>query len=194
MSRSAIMPPLLEEEIPNVKTSEQRHKSRYRGLSNEYVIKSYYLSMGVDTATPEPDEGSDLWILKENRLYKIQIKSVVFERDPRKRSRTRFRFKFQRQSASVKYTKQRTPKDIDIFHHVLSTPYRTLIWETLASDVPLREDGSFKVSTSMILDRDVGHKTNNCGLGPERSKLIFSQYSPEIYKEFPEFFMECKIK
>lgn len=199
MNRLAIMPPLLEREVPNVKTRtlEQRQKARYLGPSNEYIIKAYYLLMGVDTATPDVDEGADLWILKENRLYKVQIKSVIFDLDPRKRSRTRFRFKFQRQSASTKYAKQRTPKDIDMFHHVLSTPYRTMIWETLASDVSLREDGTFITSTTMVLDRDVGRKTN------KRSKLIYSQYSPEIYKEHSDFFkdkaslepmMECKFK
>lgn len=98
--------------------------------------------------------------------------------------RTCYDFVFQ--GGTEKNKKQRSPKDIDVFFHVLMTSYRTLIWQTPSSVITLRENGDFVCLKNPCLDRNsIVKRKPDIDFAPY---LVYSQYSPIIYNAFPDFF------
>lgn len=195
------MPPLLEEETRPL--SRETSQTAYGGTACENLVKYYFLSVGTNIAEPQVDNGVDLLIEKEDGWVRGQVKKVVYQykldfgmkkRGSGEVYRSRFNFNFQGGGGSVPHLKngrrQRKINEIDYFYHVLITPYRQLIWETPASLVPLRTDGSFIHGKCPTLDRDnwIRKKADI-----DFSKLlIYRSYQPIIFEKYPEFFNKVK--
>lgn len=191
------MPPLLQEE----KTA-QYARSTYSGTACENIVKSYFLTNSINIAEPYVDDGVDLLIHKPEGWVRGQVKKVVYQNKldyKHKKNygkiiyRDRFSFNFQGGGRSVSNPnrKQRTPKEIDYFYHVLLTPYRQLIWETPASIIPLRKDGTFIHTKNPVIDRD-----NWIRMKADinfKKYLIYSKYDAIIFKQYPDFFLNEKI-
>jgi hypothetical protein len=185
-----VMPPLLEEE-----KGPLTEKASFSGTSCETIIKSYFLSKGINVAKPYIDEGADILIKKPEGWVTSQVKKVVYKYELDHQHlknfggyiyRPYYTFSFQRSSQSK--GKQRGPKDNDYFYHVLLTPYRQLIWETPSKLVPLRKDGSFISKKDVALESDAWVR-----MVPQinfKELLISSQYNPIIFKRYPEFFLK----
>jgi len=193
------MPPLLEEET--IPLSREDGFTKFGGTACENIVKSYFLSQGINIAEPHVDDGVDLLIEKSEGWIRGQVKKVVyqlnmddgiFKRSGRKVYRPRYNFNFQgggkRLGLSSGYTKQRGPKDYDYFYHVLMTPYRQLIWETPVDLIPLREDGYFIFGKNVSLDSNnwVRKKADI----DFNKLLIYNRYDPIIFKTYPDFFLE----
>lgn len=182
------MPPLMEEEtIPFESTN-------YGGKACENIVKSYFLTNQINIADPHVDDGVDLLIQKPNGWVRGQVKKVVYQQKldyghkkqfGKEIYRPRFQFPFQR-SGSLEI-KQRTIDEIDYFYHVLLTPYRTLIWETPSSLIPLRKDGSFIQNKNPSLDSN-GWIRKRAEIDFNKL-LVYCQYDPIIFKKYPEFFL-----
>lgn len=204
MSRSAnarrlvpIMPPLLDEET--IPLSRENGNTNFGGTSCENIVKSYFLANNINVADPHVDDGVDLLIEKPEGWVRGQVKKVVYQlkldHTHKKKFggeiyRTRFNFNFQSGGSPLHLKngrRQRGPHDTDYFYHVLLTPYRQLIWEIPVDLIPLRKDGNFVQGTNLVLDRDnwirKKARTNYYEL------LIHSQYSPIVFKRYPEFFV-----
>ena len=193
------MPPLLEEEkIP----LDKQEGVRYGGTACENIVKSYFLSTGVNIAEPHVDDGVDLLIEKPYGWVRGQVKKVVYQykldHGMKKRGgevyRSRFNFNFQGAGKTASHLKngrrQRKPEEIDFFYHVLLTPYRQLIWETPVDLIPVRKDGCFIFGKNPCLDRDSWiRKKADIDFN---KLLIHTQYDPLIFKEYPEFFLSSE--
>lgn len=97
-------------------------------------------------------------------------------------------FKFKYQNTGTKGKTDYGPKDIDYFYHVLSTPYRKLIWETPSNLINLRKDGSFVESTKISLTSNNWQRTE-----PKinyREMIVSVHYTPIIYQKYPDFFLD----
>jgi len=186
------MPTLLKEEMDFHK--HNNIDTRFGGESAEHCVKYMLMHRGINFYKPAVDDGVDLLVLGEGGvLKKGQIKKVVCkmrtDSGMKKRSgkivkRTCYDFNFQ--GGTEQHKKQRSPKDIDVFYHVLSTQYRTLIWETPTNVVSLRKNGDFVSVKNPNLDRNSIMK-----LKPDidfSKYLVYTQYDPIIFQKFPEFF------
>ena len=191
------MPPLLPEEMQYYQNTDV--DGRFGGESGEHAVKYVLLYRGINFYKPSIDNGVDLVVekclkAKENNA-RAQVKKVVckMRADAQLKRETgkivkRSCFDFNLQSSGgTEKGKQRTIDDIDVFYHVLITPYRTLIWETPASTPGLvRENGEFKSVKNPALDKTGVQKTRP---QVDFSKfLVYTQYDPIIYEKFPEFF------
>jgi hypothetical protein len=191
------MPPLLKEET--IPLSRENGLTTFGGTACENLVKVYFLSQNINVAEPHVDNGVDLLIEKPEGWVRGQVKKVVYQlhldSGMKKRGvecyRSRFNFNFQ-SGGNPKHLKngrrQRTPKEIDYFYHVLITPYRQLIWETPVKLIPLRKDGSFIHGKNPNLDRDNWMR--------KKSEIDFNQllihthYDPIIFKTYSDFFLE----
>ena len=191
------MPPLLEEEkIP----LDKQEGVRYGGTACENIVKSYFLSKGINIAEPHVDDGVDLLIEKPGGWVRGQVKKVVYQykldHGMKKRGtevyRSRYNFNFQGGGRSASHLKngrrQRTPEEIDFYYHVLLTPYRQLIWETPVNLIPLRKNGYFIFGKNPSLDSD-GWIRKKADIDFTKL-LIHTQYDPVVFKEYPEFFLK----
>ena len=191
------MPPLLEEETKPL----AKELSSYGGTACENIVKGYFLSKCINIAEPHVDDGVDLLVEKPEGWVRGQVKKVVYHPkiDYIRRKnfgdeiiRHYYAFKFQGGGCVPGRLKngrrQRGPTEIDVFYHVLLTPYRQLIWETPVSLISLREDGSFIDGKDVCLDRD------NWRRKPAEINfnklLVSSRYDPIIFKTFHDFFMK----
>ncbi len=190
------MPPLLEEELKPF----SKELSTYGGTACENVMKAYFLSKHINIADPHVDDGVDLLVKKPEGWVRGQVKKVVYhpkidyihkKNFGNKIIRNYYSFKFQgggQPSGTTTIRRQRGPTEIDVFYHVLLTPYRQLIWETPVGLIPLREDGNFIDSKDVCLDRD------NWRRKPREINfnklLVSSRYDPIIFKTFHDFFMK----
>jgi hypothetical protein len=192
------MPPLLlEETIP---LCRKDGSTKFGGTACENIVKSYFLSKGINIAEPYVDNGVDILIEKPEGWVRGQVKKVVYQykcdSGMKKRGsgevyRSRYNFNFQGGGTSCLHLKngrrQRKAEEIDYFYHVLLTPYRQLIWETPVSLIPLREDGTFVHGKTPILDRKFWiRKKSDINYN---ELLIHSKYDPIIFKIYPEFFI-----
>ena len=195
------MPPLMEEETTPL--HKQTSYTKFTGTACENIVKSYFLSQGINVAEPYVDDGVDLLIEKPEGWVRGQVKKVVYEHkldytmNKTKGSevyRPSFKFKFQGGgrgnggggTGQFVRRRQRGPDDYDYFYHVLLTPYRQLIWETSVDLIPLREDGTFVHSKDVKLDSD-----NWIRIKAEidfNKLLVYSRYDPIIFKTYPDFF------
>ena len=148
------MPPLLEEET--IPLRREDGSTKFGGNACEDLVKVFFLSQGINVATPLVDEGADLLIEKPEGWVRGQVKKVVYQsqldygmnqRSGVRVYRSRYNFNFQGGGATAPHLKngrrQRGPENVDYFYHVLMTKYRQLIWETPVSMIPLRKDGKF---------------------------------------------------
>ena len=177
------MPPLLKEELVPFDIN-----TIMIGTSCENIIKSYLLSIGLNVAEPHVDFGVDILVKMENSWKTAQIKKVI------KKNRNgfvRFNFPFQPiASCKVKdgggYCGSRVgPNDLDYFYHVLLTPLRQLIWEIPSHEIGLRDDGTFRTSSEVTLDKI------SKSLKPAinfKSFLIDAKYNIKVFEEYPDFF------
>ena len=192
------MPPLLPEEMEYYK-NQSDNDARFGGEAGEHAVKYVLLYRGINFYKPSIDNGVDLVVEKclkaEAGKGRAQVKKVVckMRADAKLKRETgrivkRSCYDFNLQSTGgTDKGKQRTIDDIDVFYHVLITPYRTLIWETPASTPGLvRENGEFKSVKNPALD-----KTGTQKIVPQvdfSKFLVYTQYDPIIYEKFPEFF------
>jgi hypothetical protein len=191
------MPPLMEEETKPL--SGEDASTSFGGTACENIVKAYFLSKNINVAEPNVDDGVDLLIEKPDGWVRGQVKKVVYQLKldfgMKKRGvecyRSRFNFNFQ-SGGNPSYLKngrrQRTPKEIDYFYHVLITPYRQLIWETPVGLIPLRKDGSFIHGKNPTLDRDSWiRKKSEIDFN---KFLIYTHYNPIIFKTYSNFFLK----
>jgi hypothetical protein len=194
---TAIMPPLLEEEMNFYKEHEEHNDNRFNGGAAEHVIKFILLQRGQNFYDPAIDNGIDLLVLKDGSLLRGQTKKVVCKMKPAvggpnstdQTKRPCFDFLFQSGSAR-NGNPQRTPEDVDVFYHVLITKHRTLVFETPSSVITLRKDGDY-AGTFVHMKQPLLDRTSANGPAPDIDfgpYLIYSQYSPLIFEKFPEFF------
>jgi len=187
------MPPLLEEESKNYSSSDGR--TMYAGAACENLVKTYFLTSGINVSTPEVDPGVDMLIEKPHGWIRGQVKKVVYQNKldyTHKKNyggeiyRSRFNFNFQGAAAGGRA--QKGPKDFDYFYHVLLTPYRQLIWETPVDVIPVRNDGTFIHGKNPVLDRDnfIRRKADI----DFNQYLIYSKYDSIIFEKFPKFFLK----
>jgi hypothetical protein len=184
-----IMPPLLIEEYEAIDT-------QYSGKFCENLVKSHFLSNGINVAEPHVDDGVDLLVNKFSTWHRGQVKKVVLRnrKDILKNGdvvyRTQFDFCFQgggaKTSGTGRIRRQRKSDEIDYFYHVLFTPHRQLIWEIPSSIVPIRDNGEFIHCKTAVLDRSNWvRKKSDIDLSEH---LIHAVYSPEVYKQNMVFF------
>ena len=194
------MPPLLECET---KPLSKKDGSNYSGTACENLVKTYFLSQGINTAEPNVDGGVDLLIEKPFGWVRGQVKKVVYQFKldwtMKKNSgvevyRSRYHFNFQGGGGLSQHTKigknrkQRGPEEIDYFYHVLLTPYRQLIWETPVNLIPLRKTGEFIHGKNPNLDRDNWMRRR--AEIDFNELLVYSRYDPIIFKTYPDFFLK----
>jgi hypothetical protein len=192
------MPALLENET--IPLSRENGSTNYGGTACENLVKTYFLSKGINVSEPYVDDGVDLLIEKPQGWVRGQVKKIVYQLKldyTHKRDfggeiyRSRFNFNFQSGGNATHLKngrKQRGPETSDYFYHVLLTPHRQLIWETPVNLIPLRDDGTFIHGKSVTLDRDnwIRKKAEI----DFNQLLIYSQYDPIIFKSFPDFFLK----
>lgn len=171
------MPPLLKEECD----SAGAILPSFAGANCEHVMIAHFLSKGINCAVPEVDTGADLWIERDGSgsIVRGQVKKVTH--NVKAQGRSYYDFFFQGSCGA-----QHSKDDTDYFYHVLTTPLRQLIWETPASIVPLREDGTFIANKTVTLDR-YGHVRRKVEIN-YRKLIISAQYDMKVVKEYPEFF------
>lgn len=188
---SQCMPPLLPEELVPFKSE----KSTYAGNACEKLVEAYFLGRGINVGETSVDDGQDILVRRDSTWQHAQVKKVTYrnkldygirERTGRKVYRSVFYFNFQGSACN----RQRTPKEIDYFYHVLYTPYRELIWEVPSSIVPLRENGEFISNKDVTLDRAT---TASKKAEIDFSKyLVHVRYDPIVYQKYPNFFSPKK--
>ena len=190
------MPPLLEVET-NPLSSHLTRLTAFSGNTCETLVKSYFLSKGVNVAEPSVDDGVDLLIEKPEGWVKGQVKKVVYKTKldwgMSKRGKEIYRscFTFPFQGSGGENKRQRKFGDIDYFYHTLITPYRQLIWEVPQSLVPLRKNGEYIHCKNPTLDRDNWiRKKADFDFG---DLLTYSFYDPIVFKTYPDFFLQEKI-
>ena len=193
------MPPLLEEET--IPLRREDGSTKFGGNACEDLVKVFFLSQGINVATPLVDEGADLLIEKPEGWARGQVKKVVYQsqldygmnqRSGVRVYRSRYNFNFQGGGATAPHLKngrrQRGPENVDYFYHVLMTKYRQLIWETPVSMIPLRKDGKFIHGKCPNLDRD-NWKRKPADIDFKKL-LLYSRYDPIIFKHHSEFFLK----
>lgn len=191
------MPPLIKEEI--IPCSREDNRSLFSGKVCENIVKAYFLFQKINIAEPQVDTGVDLLIEKPEGWVKGQVKKVVYVNKldyAYKKNfggeiyRSVFNFNFQSGGGKAPHLKngrkQHGIETIDYFYHVLLTPYRQLIWETPSSMIKLRKDGSFIQGKTVVIDKEFyPKKKSEINFN---KLLIYSQYSPIIFNNYPDFF------
>ena len=193
------MPPLLEVETNPLSSHLTRKEglTAFSGNTCETLVKSYFLSKGVNVAEPSVDNGVDLLIEKPEGWVKGQVKKVVYRTKldwgMSKRGKEIYRscFTFPFQGSGGENKRQRKFGDTDYFYHTLITPYRQLIWEVPQTLVPLRKNGEYVQCKNPTLDRDnwIRKKADF----DFTDLLIYSFYDPIVFKTYPQFFLEEKV-
>ena len=182
----AITPPLLEEEIVHCKKSDEKNLTNYAGKVCEDLVKSYCAENRWNVAEPEIDMGIDLLINRSNRWDKVQVKKVVFWETDYGLMTQKFQFQSGGISKDVRLRhRQSSPDDFDSFIHVLSTPYRQLIFETPVDQIPLKKDGTFIQSRGTVITQN--YKKAPKGYVDWGQNMVRCLYHPKLFLTFPEF-------
>lgn len=205
-----IMPPMMKEEFLYQESFHKRNSdSMFLGKSAEHIVASYLLKNKINFAEPEVDQGNDWWVEDINDRHKVrraQVKKVIakiqldqeiFDTQGKEVYVTKYDFRFQ--SSGLKdrpnnsgslCRRQYGPGDIDVFYEVIVTPFRELIFEIKAEDVPVGDDGYFKQSKSLVLDRVQKQSARRGNDTPMdiRSMLISEQYDARLIRANQDFF------
>lgn len=205
-----IMPPMMKEEFLYQESFHKRNSdSMFLGKSAEHIVASYLLKNKINFAEPEVDQGNDWWVEDINDRHnvlraqvkkviaKIQLDQEIFDTQGKEVYVTKYDFRFQ--SSGLKdrpnnsgslCRRQYGPGDIDVFYEVIVTPFRELIFEIKAEDVPVGDDGFFKQSKSLVLDRVQKQSARRGNDTPMdiRSMLISEQYDARLIRANQDFF------
>lgn len=205
-----IMPPMMKEEFLYQESFHKKNSdSMFLGKSAEHIVASYLLKNKINFAEPEVDQGNDWWVEDINDRHKVrraQVKKVIakiqldqeiFDTQGKEVYVTKYDFRFQ--SSGLKdrpnnsgslCRRQYGPGDIDVFYEVIVTPFRELIFEIKAEDVPVGDDGFFKQSKSLVLDRVQKQSARRGNDTPMdiRSMLISEQYDARLIRANQDFF------
>lgn len=205
-----IMPPMMKEEFLYQESFHKKNSdSMFLGKSAEHIVASYLLKNKINFAEPEVDQGNDWWVEDINDRHKVrraQVKKVIakiqldqeiFDTQGKEVYVTKYDFRFQ--SSGLKdrpnnsgslCRRQYGPGDIDVFYEVIVTPFRELIFEIKAEDVPVGDDGYFKQSKSLVLDRVQKQSARRGNDTPMdiRSMLISEQYDARLIRANQDFF------
>lgn len=205
-----IMPPMMKEEFLYQESFHKRNSdSMFLGKSAEHIVASYLLKNKINFAEPEVDQGNDWWVEDINDRHnvlraqvkkviaKIQLDQEIFDTQGKEVYVTKYDFRFQ--SSGLKdrpnnsgslCRRQYGPGDIDVFYEVIVTPFRELIFEIKAEDVPVGDDGYFKQSKSLVLDRVQKQSARRGNDTPMdiRSMLISEQYDARLIRANQDFF------
>lgn len=205
-----IMPPMMKEEFLYQESFHKRNSdSMFLGKSAEHIVASYLLKNKINFAEPEVDQGNDWWVEDINDRHnvlraqvkkviaKIQLDQEIYDTQGREVYVTKYDFRFQ--SSGLKdrpnnsgslCRRQYGPGDIDVFYEVIVTPFRELIFEIKAEDVPVGDDGYFKQSKSLVLDRVQKQSARRGNDTPMdiRSMLISEQYDARLIRANQDFF------
>lgn len=205
-----IMPPMMKEEFLYQESFHKRNSdSMFLGKSAEHIVASYLLKNKINFAEPEVDQGNDWWVEDINDRHnvlraqvkkviaKIQLDQEIYDTQGREVYVTKYDFRFQ--SSGLKdrpnnsgslCRRQYGPGDIDVFYEVIVTPFRELIFEIKAEDVPVGDDGFFKQSKSLVLDRVQKQSARRGNDTPMdiRSMLISEQYDARLIRANQDFF------
>lgn len=188
------MPPFLEEELV---TGMDRKNSDtiFSGKSAESIIAGYLLRNKINFAEPAIDQGNDFWVEENGVIKRAQVKKVVFKMKldvnvSKRRGfevrRPTFDFRFQSAGASNSGRKFYGPSDIDVFYHVLYTPFRELIFKINSNEVPLDKNGHFLQAKSAAFDRSFTQR--KIAEIDYAKALISSKYDVRLIQENPDFF------
>ena len=128
-------------------------------------------------AEPRIDTGCDLLFKMDGEWKTGQVKKVVYH--PKA-------FKFFFNSTKANGGRKENGYDVDYFFHIISTQHRQLLFMVPNLKVPKREDGQQVMCIDLVLDRHnrVHSKKKKLNL---LDYLVYSFYSPEIYKTYPDF-------
>lgn len=205
-----IMPPMMKEEFLYQESFHKKNSdSMFLGKSAEHIVASYLLKNKINFAEPEVDQGNDWWVEDINDRHnvlraqvkkviaKIQLDQEIFDTQGKEVYVTKYDFRFQ--SSGLKdrpnnsgslCRRQYGPGDIDVFYEVIVTPFRELIFEIKAEDVPVGDDGFFKQSKSLVLDRVQKQSARRGNDTPMdiRSMLISEQYDARLIRANQDFF------
>lgn len=205
-----IMPPMMKEEFLYQESFHKKNSdSMFLGKSAEHIVASYLLKNKINFAEPEVDQGNDWWVEDINDRHnvlraqvkkviaKIQLDQEIYDTQGREVYVTKYDFRFQ--SSGLKdrpnnsgslCRRQYGPGDIDVFYEVIVTPFRELIFEIKAEDVPVGDDGYFKQSKSLVLDRVQKQSARRGNDTPMdiRSMLISEQYDARLIRANQDFF------
>jgi hypothetical protein len=188
------MPPFLDEELV---TGIDRKNSDtiFSGKSAESIIAGYLLRNKINYAEPAIDQGNDFWVEENGVIKRAQVKKVVFKMKldvnvSKRRGfevrRPTFDFRFQSAGASNSGRKFYGPSDIDVFYHVLYTPFRELIFKINSNEVPLDKNGHFLQAKSAAFDRSFTQR--KIAEIDYAKALISSKYDVRLIQENPDFF------
>jgi hypothetical protein len=188
------MPPFLDEELV---TGMDRKNSDtiFSGKSAESIIAGYLLRNKINYAEPAIDQGNDFWVEENGVIKRAQVKKVVFKMKldvnvSKRRGfevrRPTFDFRFQSAGASNSGRKFYGPSDIDVFYHVLYTPFRELIFKINSNEVPLDKNGHFLQAKSAAFDRSFTQR--KIAEIDYAKALISSKYDVRLIQENPDFF------
>ena len=189
-----LMPPFLDEELV---TGMDRKNSDtiFSGKSAESIIAGYLLRNKINYAEPAIDQGNDFWVEENGVIKRAQVKKVVFKMKldvnvSKRRGfevrRPTFDFRFQSAGASNSGRKFYGPSDIDVFYHVLYTPFRELIFKINSNEVPLDKNGHFLQAKSAAFDRSFTQR--KIAEIDYAKALISSKYDVRLIQENPDFF------
>ena len=184
-NESPTMPPLLKEELTPFDIN-----SIMIGTSCENIIKSYLLSVGLNVAEPHVDFGVDILVKMETGWKKAQVKKVIKKN---RKGFIRFNFPFQPigscrvhpENGGYRGTRV-GPNDLDYFYYVLLTPLRQLIWEVPSYEIGLRDDGTFRTSSEITLDKVSNSRKAAMNF---KSFLLDAKYNIKVFEEHPDFFI-----
>lgn len=205
-----IMPPMMKEEFLYQESFHKKNSdSMFLGKSAEHIVASYLLKNKINFAEPEVDQGNDWWVEDTNNrkqvrraqvkkvIAKIQLDQEIYDTQGKEVYVTKYDFRFQSSGLKEKPNdsgslgrRQYGPGDIDVFYEVIVTPFRELIFEIKAEDVPVGDDGYFKQSKSLVLDRVQKQSARRGNDTPMdiRSMLISEQYDARLIRANQDFF------
>ena len=167
----------------------------FSGKSAESIIAGYLLRNKINFAEPAIDQGNDFWVEENGVIKRAQVKKVVFKMKldvnvSKRRGfevrRPTFDFRFQSAGASNSGRKFYGPSDIDVFYHVLYTPFRELIFKINSNEVPLDKNGHFLQAKSAAFDRSFTQR--KIAEIDYAKALISSKYDVRLIQENPDFF------
>ena len=173
-----VMPPPLDDEYKVVGGSD----THFSGRKCESIVNSYLFSQGFNVAEPQVDNGCDLLFKMDGRWKTAQVKKVIY----RFKNKGMSCFSFFFNSTKSNGKRKDSGYDVDYFFHVISTQHRQLLFMVPDSEVPRTRDGQQVMSKDLVLDRHnrVHSKEKNLNV---LDYLVYSLYSPEIHKAYPDF-------
>lgn len=157
-------------------------RTHFTGRHCESIVNSYLLSQGLNVAEPQVDNGCDLLFKMDGEWKTAQVKKVIYK--PKTNGLKYFQFFFNSTKANGK--RKESGYDVDYFFHIISTQHRQLLFMVPDLKVPRTEYGQQVMAIDLVLDRynRVHSKEKRLNL---LDYLVYSFYSPEIFKAYPDF-------